>query len=162
ALRHLPIPCVPKPLGPAGGFPRARLTAPWHRAKVLFRNCYADGVRPRGSLRHDANRLGGEEAMHTSKGRRFCSLFAVVSILVAAVGAPDADAITIERNFIEPGQTFPGSNLVAGTPEAHTIGSGNIQDIFGAAADMWQSALGDKYTMTLSFGWYDLPDRGNG
>ena len=40
-----------------------------------------------------------------------------------------------------------------GIPQATAIGSGNLEDIFNAAADHWEHAIQDDHTILLKFGW---------
>lgn len=60
--------------------------------------------------------------------------------MLLAIG-PNALALTITRNFI------------GGTPQANTVGGGNLIDIFSTAADQWERAILDPFDLTLNFGW---------
>jgi hypothetical protein len=68
---------------------------------------------------------------------------AVLIILLNGVGT--CYAITIKGNFL------------GGTPPVKTFGGGNIQDIFRAAADTWEKAIPDDFTVTFDYGWGTEP-----
>lgn len=53
-------------------------------------------------------------------------------------------ALTIVRNF------------TGGTASTTVAGGGSLSSIFNAAADMWEMAIGDNHTLTLSYGWASL------
>jgi hypothetical protein len=57
---------------------------------------------------------------------------------------PHARALTIIRDFI------------GGTPQPTATGGGNLTDIFNAAADQWERAILDPFTITLHYGWGDV------
>jgi len=63
------------------------------------------------------------------------------SLVALSVTAPKAEAISIVRNF------------TGGTAPENAAGGGNLVDIFNAAADLWEQALLDPYTVTINFGW---------
>ena len=69
-----------------------------------------------------------------------CTLFAVSA-------TSPAQALTIRRNFI------------GGNPAPRAVGGGNIVDVFNAAADYWEAAIQDDYTLTLNYAWEALSDR---
>ena len=82
----------------------------------------------------------------------------VVIVLAGAItfgAASQADAITIVRNFVSAGNTFPGGGT-AGSSSGFQAGGGNLQAIFNAAADYWESALQDSHTVTIGYGWRSL------
>lgn len=60
--------------------------------------------------------------------------------LVAATAAP-CPALTIIRDF------------TGGAPPAHSVGGGNLVDIFNAAADAWERVIRDDHTLTLHYHW---------
>jgi hypothetical protein len=68
-------------------------------------------------------------------------LAAAISVLV---GVQSASALTIVRNF------------TGGTASTTTAGGGSLTAIFNAAADMWEAAIGDTHTVTISYGWSTL------
>lgn len=70
--------------------------------------------------------------------------------------APATQAITIIRNFIPSGSSFPGGGGVASGAPGNAVGAGTLTSVFNAAADVWESALQDNHTVTLSFGWQAL------
>ncbi|HEY9650719.1 MAG TPA: hypothetical protein V6C95_08655 [Coleofasciculaceae cyanobacterium] len=105
--------------------------------------------------------------------------FATVSSLVAlSVTMPKAVAITISRNFIEPGTLVNVgdsslsdflmeegasddplnivSTFTGGTAPGNAVGGGNLIDIFNAAADWWEKAIQDNFELTLNFSWAPL------
>ena len=61
---------------------------------------------------------------------------------------PEASAITIIREYI------------GGPPPAEVAGSGNLVDIFNAAADTWERAYRDTFTLRLYFGWGAIDSAG--
>lgn len=70
------------------------------------------------------------------KGTSIGLAFVVVGVLTQ-----EASALTIIRNYI------------GGSPQPTAIGTGNIVDIFNAAADQWEHAIQDDHTIVLHFGW---------
>ena len=62
--------------------------------------------------------------------------------------APSASAITIIRTYL------------GGLPPSKTVGTGNLIDIFNAAADTWETAYQDAFTLHLYFGWGPLDSAG--
>lgn len=52
-----------------------------------------------------------------------------------------ADALTIVRNF------------AGGTASGNQAGGGSLVDVFNAAADVWEEAIGDTHTVTLTYSW---------
>jgi hypothetical protein len=62
----------------------------------------------------------------------------------------------------------PGSALaiiptfIGGTPSAHTIGGGDLVDVFSAAAKLWETAFPEDHTLLLDFGWAFLGAGGTG
>jgi hypothetical protein len=68
--------------------------------------------------------------------------FAAALGLSAALGlAAPASGITINRAFI------------GGTTPATAAGGGSVIDVFDAAADWWEGALGDPHVFTITFRW---------
>ena len=78
----------------------------------------------------------------------------VLAMLFATV--PNASAISIVRNFIADGNTFPIAGGVAGAAPGDAVGGGNLIDIFNAAADWWELALRDVHFFVVNFGWASL------
>jgi hypothetical protein len=76
---------------------------------------------------------------------RFLRTGVVKLALVAAVSASwpvqQAGALTIIRDF------------TGGSQGTNDIGTGNLLDIFNTAADIWEQAILDDFTVTLHFGW---------
>lgn len=77
--------------------------------------------------------------------RLSASLLGCMLLTIGAV--TPAQALTIRRNFI------------GGNPAPKAVGGGNIVDIFNAAADYWEAAIQDDYTLTLNYAWEALSDR---
>ncbi|MDM7996439.1 MAG: hypothetical protein QUT30_12250 [Acidobacteriota bacterium] len=48
-------------------------------------------------------------------------------------------------------------NYVGGTQLGTSFGGGNIQDIFRAAADIWESVILDDFTVVFDYGWGPNP-----
>ena len=85
-------------------------------------------------------------------------LLLVTGILVAVARHP-ASALTIIREYIPPGESFEfdGFQITAGKPPATLVGNGSIIEVFDAAANSWENAIGDDHTVTIQFGWSPLP-----
>lgn len=89
----------------------------------------------------------------------FCIISTLFPLLITAV---KTEALTINRNFLEPGTTIPEiPNLVAGEMSLNVAGDGNIIDIFNAAADLWEVAILDDHTVDIDFAWFDFDFFGN-
>lgn len=71
----------------------------------------------------------------------------LVGCILALTTASPAQALTIVRNFI------------GGNPAPEAFGGGNIVDVFNAAADTWEAAIQDDYTLTLDYAWEARRDR---
>ena len=72
------------------------------------------------------------------------------------------EALTIHRNFLDPGTPIPGiPDWVAGNTSVNVAGEGNIIDIFNAAADLWEAAILDNHTVDINFTWFDFGLLGN-
>lgn len=78
--------------------------------------------------------------------------------MLAALGTTmaSAQALTIIRDFVGAGSDFgAGLGTATGGP-AGGAGGGNLVDIFNKAADCWEDAIHDDYTVSLKFGWQAL------
>ena len=84
------------------------------------------------------------------------SLAAVVVSALTFALASQASAVTIVRNFIAPGNTFPGIGGTAGSASGFQAGGGSFGTVFNAAADWWEAAILDPHVVTISFGWASL------
>src|SRR5262245_27325282 len=67
-----------------------------------------------------------------------------------------SSGLTIIRNYVEPGQPFVGGGIAGPAPVTNITGSGNLVDIFNAAADWWEEAIQDDHTVTIDYGWSPL------
>lgn len=74
---------------------------------------------------------------------KWLARIAVLVLLVVATTNATAQ-LTIIRNF------------AGGTPPANAVGGGDLQTIFNAAADLWEAAIQDNHTVTLTFSWAAL------
>jgi hypothetical protein len=75
--------------------------------------------------------------------RRWCSFAngAFALALISLAGSSPVSALTIVRDFI-------------GGEQRHSdTGTGNLHDIFNAAADIWESIILDGHVVTLHYGW---------
>ncbi len=72
----------------------------------------------------------------------------LAALLALLILAPNASAITIAGTYI------------GGAPPANTAGSGNLEDIFNAAARTWERAYHDSYTIHIYYGWDSLESAG--
>lgn len=68
--------------------------------------------------------------------------FAIGFILFAVSG--QAHSLIINATF------------AGGTAHASSTGTGNLQSIFGAAADWWEAAIQDPFTLNLTYQWGSL------
>jgi hypothetical protein len=66
---------------------------------------------------------------------------AIVTMMLLCLPVPDASSTTIIRDF------------VGGDIPSNGIGSGNLVDIFNAAADIWERTFADPHVLILHFGW---------
>jgi hypothetical protein len=82
------------------------------------------------------------------------SLPAMTAVLLTAVGS--ASALTITRNYIEAGQTFPEYGGTAGAAPTNSGGAGNLIDAFNAACDWWELAIQDDHALEIDYGWGPL------
>ncbi len=69
------------------------------------------------------------------------AVIVLVGTLALLTSVQSGAALTIIRDFI------------GGAPGTNDIGSGNVVDIFNAAADIWELAIRDRHVLTLHFGW---------
>lgn len=79
----------------------------------------------------------------------------VVAGLVVVATVTSANALTINRNFISSGNSF-GNGYGNAEAAPTTAGGGNLNTIFNAAADAWESAINDVHTVDINFGWQTL------
>jgi hypothetical protein len=78
----------------------------------------------------------------------------VISATLAVASIPlAADAITIQTNYRAPGQSL-GSFGTAGTAPSNATGGGTLQTLVEAAADYWESAFADTFTLQVDYGWF--------
>jgi hypothetical protein len=82
------------------------------------------------------------------------SLSAVAAVLMAAVGS--ASALTITSNYIAAGQEFPEYGGYAGPAPVNSGGAGDLIDVFNAAADWWELAILDDWSLDIEYGWSPL------
>jgi hypothetical protein len=67
----------------------------------------------------------------------------MLGLMISLGGLPSASGLTIVRDFI-------------GGEQGHSdTGTGNLHDIFHAAADIWESIILDDHVVTLHYGWAD-------
>lgn len=82
--------------------------------------------------------------------RRFSLLLVA---LLCATAPRAASPLTIVPAFVSSGSVIPGTGVTAGDSPGGTSGTGNIEDIFKAAAKMWEALIMDDFTLKISFGW---------
>lgn len=87
---------------------------------------------------------------------RVSGVAAVLALSALLVTAPKGWSITIITDFIASGNPIPGGLGTAGGAPV-TAGGGNVTTIFDAAADAWESAILDAWTVTIHFAWAGLP-----
>lgn len=88
------------------------------------------------------------------RGWRLGSSMGILWLTAVPVSAM---ALEIIGNYIQPGQYFPHSGELALNPPTTVVGTGNIQDVFAAAAAAWESRFTDPYTVTINYGWGHTP-----
>ena len=64
----------------------------------------------------------------------------ICAILLMSL-AHETTALTITRKFS------------GGSPGGNNVGTGNLTNIFNAAADFWEQVIQDDYTLVLNYGW---------
>lgn len=69
-------------------------------------------------------------------------LLVAVMALAALLGAPNAQSLTIIRDFT-------GGNA----PTNKMVGQGSLETIFDLACKVWETAIRDDHVVTLRFGW---------
>lgn len=72
------------------------------------------------------------------------ALITLSSLLTLLTTNQEVQALSFVRNF------------TGGDEPVNAAGGGNLFDIFNAAADVWEQAILDDYTLTLNFGWAPL------
>ncbi len=89
--------------------------------------------------------------------------FALVVWIILLITTPSVNAMTIIRKYIPPGENFEynGIQVRAGQAPTNSVGVGTLVEIFNAAADSWEQAIGDEHIVTIQFGWSPIPI-GNG
>ena len=97
----------------------------------------------------------------TVKARKFVHSITLVtlgSLTTLSVTALNANAVTINRNFVAPPNNFFLGPFDLGPASAPPTlaGGGNLIDVFNAAADSWELAILDDRTLNIDFGWADL------
>ncbi|HEX8373509.1 MAG TPA: hypothetical protein VF585_12060 [Chthoniobacterales bacterium] len=74
-------------------------------------------------------------------------------ILAVLLLLQTAEAITIQTNFRDSGQTLGTFGTAGGAPSS-AVGGGNLQLLVEAAADYWESAFADPFVLTIDYGWF--------
>lgn len=74
--------------------------------------------------------------------------------VVAFAAVSQSQAITILSTFVSNGNALPvGGN--AG-PAGSLVGGGSLTSVFEAAADYWETLIGDDFTVHITYGWQAL------
>lgn len=60
--------------------------------------------------------------------------------------------LTIVASYVPPGQSIPGVG-VAAAPATNVRGGGSLDAVFRAAADAWERAIADDFTVSVNYGW---------
>lgn len=106
--------------------------------------------------RHENQEPYSDRATARSSQRRPAPSLSALSVIVTGVcltmTAP-AFSLEIIGNYIGPGQSFPNSSRIADSQHASSVGSGNVQSIFEAAATAWEKVIRDPWTVTINYGW---------
>jgi hypothetical protein len=76
-----------------------------------------------------------------------------VGLLIGIVGGGQAHGLTIQPNYVAPGETWPGDIFPAREPPATTTGGGDLQSLFAEAAAHWESVILTDHTVIVDFGW---------
>jgi PEP-CTERM motif/Matrixin len=80
---------------------------------------------------------------------------AMCLIVIVALSAGDACALSINRIYIDPGDPFAGG-LGSAVSAPAGGGTGDLQTVFNAAADWWEMAISDPHALTITYGWQAL------
>lgn len=72
--------------------------------------------------------------------------------LTIMFAAGNASALLITRTFVSEGQAFDVAGVGTSGPSA-SAGGGNLIDIFNVAANWWEAAILDSFTVNIQFGW---------
>ena len=67
--------------------------------------------------------------------------------------ASSAHALTIIDRFVPAGGDLTGIGVAGEQPQV-VVGAGTLQNVFRAAADHWERAIRDDFTVTVNYGWY--------
>ena len=90
-------------------------------------------------------------------GRSVCKSVLLISVIVAAglslATREEAQAVTIDLHFIDDGEWLPLLFLRAGAAPGNAAGGGNLESILNVAADAWEAAILDDFTVTVNYGW---------
>ena len=76
----------------------------------------------------------------------------LVAQLLTFAAVASTHALTIVGNYIPPGQSIPGVGI-ATAPATNVRGAGSLDAIFHAAADAWERAIADDFTVSVNYGW---------
>lgn len=97
----------------------------------------------------------------THKYKRLFTL-AQISIIVFFRFIPQVKALTINGVFKGAGESVdtPIGQIPLEDQPTNTTGSGNLVDIFNAAASMWENVLLDDHTVNIEYGWLNLENFG--
>lgn len=84
---------------------------------------------------------------------------ALVVWIIFSAATPSVTAMTIIGKYIPPGEQFEfdGIPVTAGQGPQKAVGAGNLVEIFNAAAESWERAVGDDHVVTIQFGWSPIP-----
>jgi hypothetical protein len=77
----------------------------------------------------------------------------MLALVLVCLAPAVSSALTINTTFISPGGMIPAVGPAGGS-HPDTVGGGNLSAVVRAAADKWESLIGDNFTTTIYFGWY--------
>ncbi|QDT70025.1 hypothetical protein MalM25_29690 [Planctomycetes bacterium MalM25] len=75
------------------------------------------------------------------------------ALIALFVLSGSASALQIDTRYYAPGELIPSLGEARSRPES-AVGEGDLQAIVRAAADTWESLIGDDHTLVLHYGWY--------
>ncbi|QDT75813.1 hypothetical protein [Lacipirellula limnantheis] len=76
-----------------------------------------------------------------------------IGALFVAACSPSARALTIIDHFVAAGEELAGIGLAGDAPQQFN-GAGSLPSVFRAAANHWERAIRDDFTVTVNYGWF--------
>jgi hypothetical protein len=80
---------------------------------------------------------------------------AIATIITVVLSGP-ALAADIQLAFVAEGEALPIVNMPAGAAPANAAGGGDVASIMAAAAEVWELAILDEWSVPVRYGWSPL------